>query len=690
MMTPIELQLSRGSAADVAAYTGAQGEAVVDTTNSRLVVQDGTTAGGWPAARIADLPVINVALPPYNAVIDGTTNNSTAVQNAITALASSGGTVFFPPGTCVAYNLTVPAGVILAGAGGSQNASILSSGGADATVVTVNSSYSGLDSLRILGGGFGTTHPAVVLSGGDENTIRFCHITGGTSALYFNGASETVIEGCNITQGYGAAGIYCVNGGGYFIRCKIDQSWNGQFPGAGATITPWASGMSVTSGELVSLSGYLLHAQTAGSTGTTPPAIQNYGVLFADNTVTWRSRAPLAYYGVQCNNVSSLVAELCDFSGAHTAAIALTSTLSGQVPVNVQILNCTSTDFLNNALYLDAGAELVLIGNLIGDGHLAGSKALQFTSNWLGDVTIAGNTISGCDTGISIEGGKRCNITGNRIFGMSTAAIHVAPGVTDFTVVGNDVGGAYTGAPNAIGVLVDAGSSNNYTISLNNTDGATIGISDGGTGTSKFVDLNGGPMALTSLAPVAGNTIVANVGGSSAAPAAVTPAQLLSVLGLRQTNNPTAPAGITSLTRVMAGLAIAVTPQTSGNLLCFAQASFTQTSNDGASCVMMFGTGTAPSFGVAQTGTFVGQPQATNVAAATSGNGAVTCAGYTAGLTAGTTYWFDLGVKATGGGSVGLFNIQFTFIELKPQYVLVPARVLDAPGTFSSPNKKVT
>ena len=472
----------------------------------------------------------------------------------------------------------MPAGVILAGAGGSQNASILSSGGADATVVTLNGSYSGLDSLRILGGGFGTTQPAVVINAFDENTVRFCHITGGTNALKFNGASETIVEGCNITQSYGSA---CVYGGAYFIRCKINQSWNNQFPGSGAAVTPWASGISVTSGELVSLSGYLLQAQTSGTTGTTPPAIQNYGVLFADNTVTWKLRAPYPYYGVQCNNEGGMVAELCDFSGAHTSAIALTSTVSGQTPFNVQILNCTSSDFLNNSLYLDAGVELVLIGSLIGDGHLAGAKALQFTSNWLGDVTIVGNTISGCDTGISLEGGKRCNINSNRIYGMSTAAIRVAAGVTDFTIVGNDVGGAYTGAPNAVGVLVDAGSSNNYNISLNNTDGATIGISDGGTGTSKFVDLNGGPMALTSLAPVASKTIVANVGGSSAAPAAVTPAQLLSVLGLRQTNNPTAPAGITATTRVMAGLAIAVTPQTSGNLLCFAQTSFTQTPNDG-------------------------------------------------------------------------------------------------------------
>ena len=78
----------------------------------------------------------------------------------------------------------------------------------------------------------------------------------------------------------------------------------------------------------------------------------------------------------------------------------------------------------------------------------------------------------------------------------------------------------------------------------------------------------------------------------------------------------------------------------------------------------MFGIGTAPAFNAPQTGAFVGQPQAANVAGTSSGNGGVTCAGYTAGLTAGTTYWFDLGVKASGGGSVGLFNIQFTFIEL--------------------------
>lgn len=55
----------------------------------------------------------------YYAVGDGTTDDTTAIGNAITAVASTGGTVFFPPGT---YKIISPlalssANVILAGAG---------------------------------------------------------------------------------------------------------------------------------------------------------------------------------------------------------------------------------------------------------------------------------------------------------------------------------------------------------------------------------------------------------------------------------------------------------------------------------------------------------------------------------------------------------------------------------------------
>lgn len=45
-----QLQLRRGTTAEIAVFTGAQGELVVDTDKNALVVQDGITAGGFYAA----------------------------------------------------------------------------------------------------------------------------------------------------------------------------------------------------------------------------------------------------------------------------------------------------------------------------------------------------------------------------------------------------------------------------------------------------------------------------------------------------------------------------------------------------------------------------------------------------------------------------------------------------------------
>lgn len=50
-----QLQLRRGTASQVLAFTGAQGETVMDTTNNRLVVNDGATVGGFAAAKLAEV-----------------------------------------------------------------------------------------------------------------------------------------------------------------------------------------------------------------------------------------------------------------------------------------------------------------------------------------------------------------------------------------------------------------------------------------------------------------------------------------------------------------------------------------------------------------------------------------------------------------------------------------------------------
>jgi hypothetical protein len=58
MTTAVQVQYRRGTASQVVSFTGAQGELVVDTTNNRVVVQDGVTAGGFPAAKLTDVGTV--------------------------------------------------------------------------------------------------------------------------------------------------------------------------------------------------------------------------------------------------------------------------------------------------------------------------------------------------------------------------------------------------------------------------------------------------------------------------------------------------------------------------------------------------------------------------------------------------------------------------------------------------------
>lgn len=51
-----QVKFRRGTAAEHTTFTGAVGEVTVDTTDDRLVVHDGSTAGGIPAAKESEIP----------------------------------------------------------------------------------------------------------------------------------------------------------------------------------------------------------------------------------------------------------------------------------------------------------------------------------------------------------------------------------------------------------------------------------------------------------------------------------------------------------------------------------------------------------------------------------------------------------------------------------------------------------
>jgi Major tropism determinant N-terminal domain len=50
-----QLQLRRNTQPTIGTFTGAIGEVVVDSTNNRVVVSDGITAGGWAASKLNEV-----------------------------------------------------------------------------------------------------------------------------------------------------------------------------------------------------------------------------------------------------------------------------------------------------------------------------------------------------------------------------------------------------------------------------------------------------------------------------------------------------------------------------------------------------------------------------------------------------------------------------------------------------------
>jgi hypothetical protein len=119
-----EIRWRRGTAAQTNAFTGAPAEVTVDTTSNQLVVHDGVTSGGFRTvmagvlAAVAGSSLVGfiqsgvgavlrtlqdkgrevVSVKDFGAVGDGVTDDTTAIQAAVTACVASGETLYWPAG----------------------------------------------------------------------------------------------------------------------------------------------------------------------------------------------------------------------------------------------------------------------------------------------------------------------------------------------------------------------------------------------------------------------------------------------------------------------------------------------------------------------------------------------------------------------------------------------------------------
>lgn len=236
--------------------------------------------------------VFNVKLPPYNAVGNGTADDTVAVQAALTAGAAA--TVYFPPGTYkISAYLDVPAGTTVIGAG--RGSKIL----AAATAFAVNS----------LPAPDGAGASAIFYAGAANTVFRDLYVAGAYAGTGASGTVFGIYLGTNSTnctvegvwlEDHSWSGLL-VHGSGHLIRgnytkhnaidgieiydASATRVIGNYLTGDGAASANGVAGIEVTA--VTASTGILIHGNiikdSAASGIVTSPAA---GITLKDLTIT--------------------------------------------------------------------------------------------------------------------------------------------------------------------------------------------------------------------------------------------------------------------------------------------------------------------------------------------------------------------------------------------------------------------
>lgn len=353
---------------------------------------------------------------------DGSTNDTTAISSALTALSSAGGGIlYFPPGTyMINSTLTLVSNVVLRGAGKGVSSIKLMSGVAANTQMLTGSSIArcGIESLT-LDGNRSANSATSGLTGIRWDTVTWSHlrdvrITGvtlhGVDASTAN--SDNNIALCDFddygTGGTGFGVVFLNNcHRNRIIGCRSQNS----LQGVGFAIDDRSGG----TGPNASNHNIIAHCTTHGG----DYGIQVQGSSF--NVIEGNTCYRPGNYGIQCVSGS-------DAAGATDAQhnVVRGNVIEIQTGVNANGIQVV-------------GLYCLVEGNIVRDGQEG--IILTDTTNAVSDteyITLIGNTlISQSNRGIYVAGGRRVLIQGNQVIESGSSGIEVSPDIADSAI--NDV-----------------------------------------------------------------------------------------------------------------------------------------------------------------------------------------------------------------------------------------------------------
>lgn len=411
-----------------------------------------------------------VSVKDFGAAGDGTTSDVAAINATITAVAAQGGGVVWFPRTTTSYLIdsTITSSsnnVVFECESSSDGGVILKSSNLTTSVLVLSGNYNGVRNCAFQSAAQRTAGYNIELQGAyqfiEGSQLRQCYIcvlvniSAGTA--YINHFEMTFLTPAATSAG----------SGGIKVTKTASDLWisNGLIY---STASPAAFGINLVASGGSQLSHLDIHGN--------------------NNNLLINPGAGQTVFGTRI--VSTY------FDSSVLDNVVLTTTSTGKIQDTVM----TNTWFNSNqatgtnGVLLNAASAANISGTNISNGsmeHVPGSTVgngvyIQAATN----TTISGLYISGWVNGILVEANQ-----------------------SQFTITNNAIGnyGIYgTPTTNTNGVVINAGTSDHYIITNNRMSGnSSAALTDGGTGTNKFINFNEGQSVTIPLSQLQQGSLVA-------------------------------------------------------------------------------------------------------------------------------------------------------------------------------------
>ena len=491
---------------------------------------------------LALVPQVFTNVKSYNAKGDGSTDDTTAISNALNSLSSTGGTLFFPPGTYITGNQTLLPNVHIVGAGlgnttlklkagantdllsaqtGSINLSASGGSGSNGTLLSFSIRDLTLDGNKA-NQTSGTSYPLRFY--GYNFILRDLQILNGYTGgclIDWNGSSfigepsdemESLIDNCKF---HGNNGIGLQIGGPHDLRIQNLVSFNNS--SHQYHFAPNLSGLQALnchgylSANTTNVATYLIEAGGGNYMNCVAEGSYYTNVVILGNDVTWiggwifgTAAEDTNERGIQFGQNSGQT----PFPGQVNQSAGLTTSVgSAGCNIHTKIVNCLggSLNFVNEGsnfieanIWQPSGSAVVgtpnasdtynlLIGGPTADGTLGkGGGAQVITSATAGFTVLDGSgNVALQVSGFAPEG---ITVGGSIAVKQSSSAAAIA---TNGTVTTSGIGIARV-APtgNVTGIILQAGTiagqqvvvlnESSFTLALNTTPG-TSNVADSAT-----------------------------------------------------------------------------------------------------------------------------------------------------------------------------------------------------------------